>query len=238
MAVAVAFNIFQQLYQRSLIIHDRFRYNQYMIVRPDTINCPQCGNELPITFRYTKLTVCPYCNSTLFLEDDAVRLAGEQSVLTDMPSLLQLGGSFQYRTTAFTPIGLIRYSHTVGYWEEWWVTDNTGRSFWVSVDEGDFSFEKPIDIQQKNEIPALADLAPGKHISLWDSNWQVTEIGSGKCEGYKGELPKIIHIGDEVPFAHLSATNGQLITLEYLEDQIDVFRGEWIDPFEIKVISG
>ncbi len=213
----------------------------------DTINCPQCGNELPIRFRHAKLTVCTHCDSTLFLEDQSVKLAGKQSVLTEMPSLLQLGASFQYRTTSFVPVGRVRYTHDVGYWEEWWVIDNAGEGFWVSIDEGDFAFEKPVIIEQ-DKLPALAHFALGKEISLWDNDWQVTEINVGKCEGFKGELPKQLRINEEIPFVHLSGQAGELITLEYHNHDtkhenkhdihpihnVEAYQGEWIDPFEIK----
>ncbi|MEE9352306.1 MAG: DUF4178 domain-containing protein [Thiotrichaceae bacterium] len=203
------------------------------------INCPQCGNQLPIKFRYAKLTVCAHCGSTLFLEDQSVKLAGKQAELAEMPSLLQLGASFQYRTTSFVPIGMVRYAHDIGFWEEWWVIDNSGRGSWVSVDEGDFAFEKPLEIEQ-SEMPTLTNLSLGKKISLWNDSWQVTEIDVGKCMGFKGELPKIAHINEKIPFVHLSGDTGQLITLEYLKHDdkqtIEAFQGEWIDPFEIKSI--
>ncbi len=200
------------------------------------INCPQCGNQLPLTFQYAKLTVCTHCDSTLFIEDDGVRLAGKQSVLSTIPSLLELGSPFSYHKTSFVPVGKVRYAHTIGYWEEWWVIGNSGKGFWISVDEGDFAVEKPLDLDSRDvaSIPSRDDLYLGQTITLWKDQWQVTEIDKGKCEGFQGELPKILKVDDVVPFVHLSGQTGQLITLEYLDTGIEAFQGEWIDPFEIK----
>ncbi len=198
-----------------------------------TINCPQCGNELPLAFRHAKLTVCTYCDSTIFLEDEAVRLAGKQSVLSEIPSLLQLGTPFTYRKTQFSPVGKIRYAYELGFWEEWWALGNDGRGFWISIDEGDFAFEKPIELNTL-DVPTLKDLSLGQQLKLFGDEWQVTEIGTGKCEGYEGDLPEIIHIGEEVPYVHLSGMTGQLITLEYVDETIHAYKGEWVDPFDIK----
>ncbi len=197
------------------------------------INCPQCGNQLPLSFRYAKLAVCDSCGSTLFLEDDAVRLAGKQSVLSEIPSLLQLGTPFQYQHTSFTPVGKVRYRHPVGFWEEWWAVDNSGQGFWISVDEGDFAFEKPLNIAA-DALPSHTDIQPGASIQLYETDWQVTETGEGQCEGFEGELPEIIRVNESLPYAHLSDKRGQLLTLEYYEQTTRAYKGEWVDPFEIR----
>lgn len=197
------------------------------------INCPQCGNELPLTFRHAKLTVCTHCDSTIFLEDEAVKLAGQQSVLSQNPSLLQLGTPFTYRKQSFTPVGKIRYAYELGYWEEWWALGNDGRGFWISIDEGDFAFEKPIELDTI-DTPQVENLSLGQKVTLFNDDWQVTEIGKGTCEGYEGDLPKIIRVGEVVPYVHLSGMSGQLITLEYVNKTVNAYKGEWVDPFDIK----
>lgn len=111
--------------------------------------------------------------------------------------------------------------------------DNGGRGFWISVDEGDFAFEKPFKVNT-HEIPKLDSLSLGQQLPLFKEDWQVTEIGEGKCEGFKGDLPQIVQIDEVIPYVHLSGLTGQLITLEYFDDQVFVYKGEWVDPFEIK----
>ncbi|MEZ5479330.1 MAG: hypothetical protein R3E95_18155 [Thiolinea sp.] len=106
-----------------------------------TFNCPQCGNALPLSFSFAKLVVCEQCDSTIFLEDDAARLAGQRSVLPERPSLIGLKTPFSYRNQDYLPVGHIRYQYAYGYWDEWWVLDGQGQGMWMSVDEGDFAFE-------------------------------------------------------------------------------------------------
>lgn len=203
-----------------------------MTTHSKMINCPQCGNSLPLKFQHTKITVCSHCDSTLFLADDAVKFAGKQSVLSESPSLMQMHGQFRYKQTSFMPVGKIRYAHDIGYWEEWWVIDNMGKGFWVSIDEGDFVFEDPITLDKP--APPFADVRLGNIYTFFSTQWQITEINTGICEGFIGELPELIKTGEKIPFIHLSGTNRELMTLEYVFDTVRAFKGQWVDPFEIK----
>ena len=196
-------------------------------------HCPQCGNALPLAFRFTKLTICEQCSSTVFLEDDGTRLAGKSATLTDLPSLIHLKQPFSYHDDYFLPVGHIRYNYGYGYWDEWWILDSVGEGCWLSIDEGDFAFERPQPLPEK---PISRDtLQLGKTIHLLDQAWQITEVAQATCEGFRGELPEIIAQGEQFDYAHLSGTKGELLTLEYHESQIQGFLGRWVDPFEIKV---
>lgn len=194
------------------------------------INCPQCGNALPLNFRHSKLVVCDSCDSTIFLEDDAVHFAGEQSVLSEEPSLLQLKLPFTYQKQTYLPVGHVRYSYGRGFWDEWWVIDNGGEGTWVTVDEGDFAFEKPVKPPEKL---AFDDLPLDKELN----GWVVTERGQGSCEGFEGELPELINKGDMFNYVDLSKKGGKLLTLEFSDKGIKAYQGIWVDPFEIKAAA-
>lgn len=204
-------------------------------MQADTLNCPQCGSALPLTFGFAKLTVCEHCDSTVFLEDEGARLAGTRSVLPERPSLIQLKTPFTYRHTQYVPVGYIRYRYEYGYWDEWWVLDSSGQGVWMSVDEGDFAFEHVQPLKRK-ETPAFSELQLDKTVTVLDKQWKVTELGHATCEGFRGELPEIIEQGEEFDYAHLSAADQALMTLEYFEgDECYAYRGKWVDPFNIKV---
>lgn len=200
----------------------------------DPLNCPQCGNALPLTFSFAKLTVCEQCDSTIFLEDEGAKLVGKSSVLTNLPSLIQLKQPFSYRHTQYTPVGYIRYSYGYGYWDEWWVLDNSGQGVWMSVDEGDFAFEYPEKLD--GNIPDFQQMRTEKMVKILGKEWKVTERGHAVCAGFRGELPEIIENGETFDYVHLSGPQKELITLEYFsDDEIYAYRGKWVDPFEIKV---
>lgn len=203
-------------------------------MQKEPLNCPQCGNGLQLTLHFAKLTVCEHCESTLFLADDSVRFAGKSAVLTEYPSLIQLKQPFSYRYTQYLPVGYIRYNYAYGHWDEWWVLDGSGQGVWMSVDEGDFAFEHPV--QLSDNIPDLQQIHTEKTVDLLGNKWKVTEVGHAECAGFRGELPEIIDPAETFDYAHLSGPKKQLITLEYFEaGEIYAYRGKWVDPFDIKV---
>lgn len=196
-------------------------------MQPSRFNCPQCGDKLAPQFRHSKLIVCQSCNSTIFLEDDAVRLAGKESALIPMMSLLKLNVPFEYQTKTYLPVGHVRYRYDRGYWDEWWVIGNNGAGIWVSVDEGDFAFEKKVKLKEDIRFESLK---LGQRIG----SWQVTELDRAHCEGFEGELPEIIKVGDTFDYAHLSGPKDALMTLEFPPSGLIAYKGKWIDPFEVK----
>ena len=193
------------------------------------ITCPQCGDSLPLYISYAKLAKCDSCKSTIFIEDDAVRLAGESSVLSDEVSLIRLNTPFKYKNHTFLPVGVVRYSYGRGFWEEWWVNRDDGENFWLSVDEGDMVLEKEIDnIYNYSKI---------QHISMGDildKKYIVTEIGDAKIEGFDGSLPNQMDFGVDYKYIHLSEKNANLITIEILNNRVSTYKGVWIDSFMIE----
>ena len=163
------------------------------------INCPQCGAALPLYFAHTKLAQCGSCGSSIFLDDEAARLTGESSVLAPEPSLISLNKPFGYAGKSYFPMGMIRYSYGRGFWEEWWIKDSTEHEYWLSVDEGDMVLERLIENEDDPhyfESPSI-----GQSIG---SEWIITEIGTGVCEGFSGSLPRRVAKGEEHQYMHLS----------------------------------
>jgi hypothetical protein len=193
-----------------------------------TINCPQCGYSLPIYFRWSKLVQCESCKSSIFLEDESVKLIGKSSTLSPEPSLLKLREPISIDGITYTPMGKIRYSYGRGFWEEWFLVDRSSREFWLSVDEGDFVLETKAKIVLP--FKSIERLSIGKQYG----KFIVTEIGEGECVGFEGELPESITIGDLHKYAHLSEGGSDLMTVESSSSGMKVFRGNWIDSFKIK----
>ncbi len=195
------------------------------------INCPQCGDALPLYFSYAKIAQCDSCKSTIFIEDEAVRLAGESSVLSDEVSLIKLNTPFFYEAKSYLPIGMIRYSYGRGFWEEWWLDDNLGGSLWLSVDEGDMVLEKLVDSKYE---PSIFDSA--KVGDMIEAGWMISEIGDAVCDGFVGSLPHIVTKGSSYKYIHLSGANARLQTLELIDSTVYTYSGKWINSYNIKKI--
>jgi hypothetical protein len=179
-------------------------------------------------FRYTKLLTCPSCGVPIFLDDEGARLAGEQSVLSEEPSLVVLNQPFTYHDENYTPIGHIRFGVGRNIWDEWWVLDSGGKGYWLSIDDGDYILEKKVNFTLP--IHSFKALKMNQEIQ----GWHVTELGRGKCLGFEGELPEIISVGETHHYAHLSKENGQMLTIEFFKNSKMIFSGKWLDPYEIR----
>jgi hypothetical protein len=193
-----------------------------------TLQCPQCGDSLPLYFKHIKLVQCSSCKSTIFLENEATRLAGDSSVLAPEISIISLNTPFSYEKKRYLPLGKIRYSYGRGFWEEWWLKDSKGKEYWLSIDEGDLVLEQAVKLSYAYNIFDTLKIADVLKDGI------VTEIGTAKCEGFDGALPKIIEIGASYEYAHLSGKNASLVTLEKGLDEIKAYEGKWISPFDIK----
>jgi DNA-directed RNA polymerase subunit RPC12/RpoP len=192
-----------------------------------TINCPQCGYELPIYFRWTKLIECPSCKSSIFLEDEGAKVIGKASTLSPEPSLVKIGEPLIIEKKTYMPLGKIRYSYGRGFWEEYFLKGEDSREYWLSIDEGDFALEKPMNIPLP--IHSFDELTVGAEYG----KYIVTEVGQGKCVGFEGELPKLISVEDTHNYAHLSKGGASLVTIEFRDKDMSIYSGEWIDPFSI-----
>ncbi|CAA6803099.1 MAG: Unknown protein [uncultured Sulfurovum sp.] len=193
-----------------------------------SIQCPQCGDSLPLYFKHTKLVQCNSCTSTIFLENESTRLAGESSVLTPELSILSLNAPFIYDHKSYLPLGKIRYSYGRGFWEEWWIKDLQNNEYWISIDEGDLVLQQKTQMHYDNDIV--------EHLAIGDvlhDEWIVSEIGTATYEGFEGALPKLINIGSSYTYVHLSGKDAKLLTLEYSQNIIEGYEGRWISPFDI-----
>ena len=191
----------------------------------------------PSTFISEDWMVCAYCKTSLFLEDEAVKSAGEKSVITDIPSIFSLGKRYSYKGDVFETLGRIQFDYGGGYWDEWWVIDDKGRGFWISMDEGDVAIEKAVKINTPADYDRLPDcdsLEIGQKIRLPYAFVTISEIGSAECAALEGKLPEVISPGERHEYAHGSGKKGELLTLECCEGKKTVYEGRWVDPFEIK----
>ena len=202
-------------------------------------NCPSCGAAAPPLLKHSKLAVCSFCNSTLFVNDAQVQSAGEKSVLTPIPSILSMGRRFQIGKWMLEPIGRIRYEYGdadtagSGYWDEWWVLLSDGKTRWISNDEGEYVIENTVKLQ--GDPPLYEQFRIGKEITLFNQKLRVTELNKATCTGIEGQLPEVISAGDTHLYAHLEGARGVMVTAEYDDDGVATFhKGLWVDPFEIK----
>jgi len=196
------------------------------------LNCPTCGAQVPSALKHSKLAVCAHCHTTLFLEDQVVKHAGVKSVISEEPSIFNVGGWYQYKSWTFAALGRVRFDYGYGWWDEWWVLRDTGEGKWMSVDEGDIAFET--SLEPKGETPDVTALQVGEHVVLDGMQLKVTEKQHAVCLGMEGELPEVNFPGDEHDYVHLSGQRGLIVTGEHFKGETRFYKGAWVDPFEVK----
>jgi len=197
----------------------------------DGMTCPNCGAALSATLTRAKMVACEYCESTVVLEDDALRSAGEKGVMAQEPSLFVLGREITYNSERFLPVGHARFSYGTGWWDEFWAINSAGDGVWISVDEGEIAVEMPYDIA----IPYTpAQLQKNARVILGDETFTVTEADSATCTALRGEFPETLHVGQRYEYWHLSGPRGRLVTLEYSDGEFAASEGMWIDPYLIR----
>ncbi len=195
-------------------------------------NCPACGAQTPDNLDFTKLMVCEHCSNILFIEDEAVKNAGLRSAQVDAPSIFTLGRHYRYRNMNFETIGRLQFDYGDGLWEEWWVMTDAGDGKWISVDEGDIAIESALE--NIKDLPGCKYLKPGEKINLLKQNLLVTEVDSAECIAVSGQLPERIMPGEKHDYVHLSGKHNILYTLECFEGQKKLYKGVWIDAFDIE----
>ena len=197
----------------------------------DGMTCPNCGADLPETLTRAKMVACAYCESTVLLEDEALRLAGEKGVMAQEPSLFVLGREIRYRAESWLPVGQARFSYGTGWWDEFWAVNGAGEGVWVSVDEGEIAVEVPWDI----DVPLSPKrLRLGAQVALGGERFTVTEADSATCVALRGEFPEALHVGQGYDYWHLSGPLGRLVTLEYSDGEFAASEGVWVDPWLIR----
>ena len=79
----------------------------------------------------------------------------------------------------------------------------------------------------------------GQRLELFHQQWTVTETGRARLLGIRGELPEQVSLQRRFGYVHLSAPGPWLVTLEFGPPgtEVEVFRGQWVDPFEIEVLG-
>jgi hypothetical protein len=176
--------------------------------------CPNCGAPVEFRSATSASAVCGFCRSTLVRDGETLRRVGESAELFDDFSPLQLGTTGRHLGETFTLIGRLQYGYAEGTWSEWHALFDTGRSAWLSEDNGRYvlSFEAPLD----GAVPAPSTLKPGTSVVLQGVAWQVASRLSARLMAAQGELPRppTPRLG-EFEVVDLRNGQGEVATLEF-----------------------
>jgi hypothetical protein len=157
--------------------------------------------------------VCSFCRSTVVREGDALRKIGESAELFDDHSPLQLGAGGSYQGATFTLVGRLQYRYKDGTWNEWHALFDSGRSAWLSEDNGRYviAFDLPLE----GTAPAADSLRPGAQQIVAGQPWTVASVNVAKLIAAQGELPFKPNTARGFVVADLRSTRDEVGTLDY-----------------------
>lgn len=175
--------------------------------------CPNCGAPVEFRSAASAFAVCSFCRSTVVREGDALRKIGESAELFDDHSPLQLGASGTFQGTAFTLVGRLQYRYKDGTWNEWHALFDSGRSGWLSEDNGRYviAFDAPLE----GEVPASDTLRPGVQLIVAGQSWTTASVNVAKLIAAQGELPFKPNTERGFVVADLRSTRDEVGTLDY-----------------------
>ncbi len=175
--------------------------------------CPNCGAPVEFASAASASAVCSFCRSTLVRDGEALRRIGTSAELFDDHSPLQLGAAGTYKGMAFTLVGRLQLGYPEGTWNEWHALFDSGRSGWLSEDNGAYVFA--FDASLPTEAPAAESLRVGEARSLDGRGWTVASVVRAHLIAAQGELPSPPRLEGDFVIADLRSTQDEVGTLDY-----------------------
>ncbi|MBI1494075.1 DUF4178 domain-containing protein [Halocynthiibacter styelae] len=200
-----------------------------------SLNCPNCGSALHVSFAAAKMTTCQSCNTSLFLEGEQIEKAGKSGEMHEAPQLFHLGETTSVDNDSYAIVGHARFDYGPGFWDEYWALDHNGRGQWISVDEGIVILQKPVApeaVPKFHKTPGL-----GHEFQAFGDSYRVTEVNRGTCVAVRGSFPRPMVVGEVFEYVNCLGTHDEQLSGEFSASGTEWFRGIWCDPFDVKVVS-
>ena len=179
--------------------------------------CPNCGAPVEFASAHSASAVCSFCRSTLLRDGDALLRTGESAELFTDYSPLQIGTQGTWQSEPFTVLGRVQLAYDGGRWNEWHAFfDNSGKSAWLSEDNGRFVMGWPLALAQP---PAQAELKLGAQQVVDGEGYRVAALTPATLHAAEGELPQPPKLGQPVFVAELRSSRDAVGTLEYVDGE-------------------
>jgi len=176
--------------------------------------CPNCGAPVEFASAASASAVCSFCRSTLVRDGDALRRIGISAELFDDHSPLQLGVGGRHQGAAFTLVGRLQYGYADGTWNEWHALFDSGKSGWLSEDNG--AYVVAFDLPLQGVAPPPEELHAGERRLVHGAAWNVASVTRAKLIAAQGELPRPPRLdGAEFTVADLRNERDEVGTLDY-----------------------
>lgn len=197
-----------------------------------TLSCPSCGANVNFQSKASVFAVCSFCKSSLVRHNVDLEKIGEMADLQDDLTPLQLGTTGHFGNEKFELIGRLRVTYDDGGWNEWFAFFGDGRIAWLAEAQGYYAMCFPhVEVQ----APKRDTLRPGKVVELGSKGpFEVDDMRNVNCVFSEGELPVSAMQGRKSLSVDLSDGELGMGTIEYADDAIRIYVGEYKDFDELK----
>ncbi|MGM9999547.1 MAG: DUF4178 domain-containing protein [Candidatus Bruticola sp.] len=197
-----------------------------------SVNCPTCG--APVTFKLESslYSTCEHCHSVLLRQDMDIQSIGTASCVHSDTSPLQIGTSGTFKGVGFEILGRTQAIQSDGFWNEWFIAFNDGRTGWLSESIGEYC----ITIQQtpKKPLPNYDKVKIGTVLQYGGTSYMVTNKGKAQVVAFEGELNFNPRGSYDLYYLDLRSYSGKAGTIDYSdvfagEGAPELFLGEYLD---------
>lgn len=189
--------------------------------------CPACGAPIQFKSRFSKTTVCSFCQSLLARKEDSVVYSGKIAKLAEDMSVLQIGTKGRFSAINFEIIGQIKINWSDGYWNEWYVLEESGAQAWISEAMGILNYVYEYKPPEDLNNPHSYDL--NSIIALNDTDFSISDIKAFTVAGCLGELPFEIKQDLRGISFDLISEDDDCAFLEYYENYWRAFIGKNVE---------
>ncbi|SBT10132.1 conserved hypothetical protein [Candidatus Accumulibacter aalborgensis] len=194
--------------------------------------CPSCGAPAAFRSALSIYVVCEFCRSTLLRSGEDLQNLGRMADLLEDSSRLQIGSEGTFGGRHFVIVGRIQMKYDAGFWNEWYILFDNGRSAWLGDAAGEYVVSAQVTVS--DPLPAFEALAPEMSLTLDGRRFTVTDLETARCISGQGELPFRVAAGYDVNTADLRS-NDRFATIDYSETPPLVFVGQPTNFAELKL---
>lgn len=191
-------------------------------------NCPSCGADLELEYRFSEMVVCEYCDQTSYLAGENLEAKGEKVKLSDYGSKFYRGATGKLFNQNFKVVGRLRFEYPDGFWDEWLIKleNEPEKEFWLQEDEGEYILFEKSEILPENTD--FSKLKIGMEVKMGKNIIFISEKNTAQITGGEGELPCRITPGEQSDFVDGMIIGAGIPTsLEYMpENQLAFYVGK------------
>lgn len=159
--------------------------------------------------------------------EDALKEVGQTAALVEDGSPLQLGATGTIDGKAFKIVGRIQYKHSVGYWNEWFLSmDKDQGDAWLGEANGMYFFTRQKKDAKLPDTLSCTDLYAGGSVEIDSKTFFVKDIQTTKVVSGEGELPFAFEGEYEASVVDCVCEDGSFATLDFSETPPLVFVGK------------